>query len=393
MRLTLPLLLFAALTASAQQPLPIQQASTLGSELFTASASTGMVLVVVRANPDGTAQTFFQGYGETAPGNHQLPTESSILRLCSLTKIFTTDLLTKLAADQTVTLQDPLQHFAPAHTFVPTHLGHAITLEDLATHTSGLAREVGRAPHGTPHFTFPDYNYRWHWLRTQHLKTTPGTAALYSNVAFDLLGDALAHAANEPYATLLYQRTTSPLGMHETGYTPNPAQCARLLQGAHDEGPCTDTQSTTGSSGLYSTSADITLFLRYLLHLNPTPQDPSAQATVIDPANLVSQSGLDHAGSPTGIGLGWMHILTGPSEIIEKTGGGAGFTTYIALNQSTHTALFAAFTDGPTYNHVNVFKFANNLLLILSGLPPLPPEPPPAPHPTHKRTRHRTKAH
>jgi D-alanyl-D-alanine-carboxypeptidase/D-alanyl-D-alanine-endopeptidase len=390
------LILLAALAAPAQtpplptQPLPLTQASTLGAELFASSASTGMVLVLVRANPDGTAQTFFQGYGETAPGSRQLPTETSVFRLCSLTKIFTTDLFAKLVAANNVSFSDPLQQFAPLHLRVPTSQGQAITLEDLATHTSGLPREVRGTPHGTPHFAFPSYSQRWRWLPAQRLLSTPGTAALYSNVGFDLLGDALASSTHTPLATLLYQRTTAPLGMHETGYTPNPGHCARLLQTAHDEGPCTDTQNTAGSSGLYSTAADITLFLKYLLRLNPIPQDPAAQAVVLFPANLLAQSGLDHAGPPTGIGLGWMHILAGPSEIVEKTGGGAGFTTYIALNHSTHTALFAAFTDGPTYNHVNVFKASNNLLLALSGLPLLPPDPPPAParkH-SHPRTRH-----
>ena len=66
-----------------------------------------------------------------------------VVRLCSLTKIFTTDVLTKLIADKTVRLDDPLQRFAPAHTIVPKR-ERPITLLDLATHTSGLPRELGR---------------------------------------------------------------------------------------------------------------------------------------------------------------------------------------------------------------------------------------------------------
>jgi D-alanyl-D-alanine-carboxypeptidase/D-alanyl-D-alanine-endopeptidase len=59
-------------------------------------------------------------------------------------------------------------------------------------------------------------------------------------------------------------------------------------------------------------------------------------------AHLVSEKGLDHAGEPTGIGLGWIHILPvdSPSHIIEKTGGGAGFETYIALNHARNAAIF-----------------------------------------------------
>ena len=375
----------------AQTPLPdLAQTDALGQDLFMKSGSTGMVLVVVR---DG--KVFFRGYGETAPGSGQLPTQTSILRLCSLSKIFATDLFIKLAGDKLVRLDDPLQKFAPADVKVPGKPGHPISLADLATHTSGLPREVGRAPKGTPHFTFPDHDYRWHWLPKQILKTTPGTVALYSNVGFDLLGDALEKAAHKPYAQLLYDRTTRPLGMSETGFTPNPAQCQRLLQGAHDEGQCTDTQASAGSSGLYSTAVDMTTWLKYLLGTGaPTlpAQSPAAEAVYIAPSTLTSEQGLEHAGTPAGIGLGWMHLLadTDPSSIIEKTGGGAGFTTYIALNQPTHTGIFVAFTEGSTENHVNVFKAANNLLTTIAGVPPLPPEPIKlTPKPTAAKSRKR----
>ncbi len=349
----------------AQTPLPdLQSAVALGNDLFTKSGSTGMVLVVVR---DGTV--FFRGYGETAPGSGQVPTEASILRLCSLSKIFASDLLIKLADDKLIRLDDPLQKFAPFRVRVPGKPGHPITLTNLATHTSGLAREAGHAPKGTPHFTFPDYGYRWHWLPSQILKTTPGRVALYSNVGYDLLGDALERAAHKPYAQLLYDRTTKPLGMFETGFTPNPGQCRRLLQGAHDEGPCTDTQNSAGSSGLYSTATDITAWLRYLL----SSQRPAAQAVYIDPADLLKETGLDHAGVPKGIGLGWMHITASDgSDIAEKTGGGAGFLTYIALSRTHHSAIFLAATDGRAYQ-LNVFHEANNLLMAVDGLPALPP--------------------
>src|SRR5580700_4566259 len=118
---TLPVFLFVLplMSAFAQTQPPaslpdIPSIRALGTDLFLQSGSTGMVLVVVRNN-----QVFFQGYGETAPGSHQLPTADSMMRLCSLTKIFTTDLLVKLVNDKTVRLDDPLQRFAPPHIVVP----------------------------------------------------------------------------------------------------------------------------------------------------------------------------------------------------------------------------------------------------------------------------------
>lgn len=390
--LLLPLPALAATTPAA--PLPdTQSIGALGQDLFLQSGSTGMVLVLIRENPvrDNSVRdnlVFFRGYGQTAPGSHQLPTQNSLLRLCSLTKIFTTDVLFKLVADHTVRLDDPLQRYAPSAAIVPKRI-QPITLLDLATHTSGLPRELGNAPAGTPAFTFPTYATRWHWLPNQRLRSTPGTAALYSNIGFDLLADALQSAAHKPYAALLAERTLNPLHMHATTFFPNAAQCAQLLHSAFDDGPCTSTEATDGSSGLYSTAADITIWLRYLLRLDAPaiPAQPApAQAVYLMPSQLVSQKGLDHAGEPTGIGLGWIHILPldSPSHIVEKTGGGAGFQTYIAINHARHTAVFLAATYGPVDTHLNRFLAANKLLLAAAGLPPLPP---PAPRPVHTRIR------
>jgi D-alanyl-D-alanine-carboxypeptidase/D-alanyl-D-alanine-endopeptidase len=207
------------------------------------------------------------------------------------------------------------------------------------------------------------------------------TVASYSNLGFDFLGDALANATAEPYATLFAERISSPLRLTETGFTPNPAQCARLLRGTHEEGPCTDTQSSAASAGVYSTAADMTRWLEYLLGGNPTAapgipaQDLAAQNVYLLPSGLLRQQGLDHAGDVTGIGLGWMHLADGtPSELIQKTGGGAGFTTYIALSHPQNTAIFVAFTDSSIPTHYNVFKGANNIVYALNGLPLMPEE-------------------
>lgn len=385
---TLPAILFALHLMSARAQgaqtshSSLQSVDALGSDLFLQSGTTGMVLVVVHDN-----EVLFRGYGETAPNSHQAPTQDSVLRLCSLTKIFTTDVLTKLVADKTVRLDDPLQHFAPKHVVVPKRV-QPITLADLATHTSGLPRELGTAPRGVPHFTFPDYRTRWRWLPNQRLRSAPGSAALYSNIAFDFLSDSLQSDTHKQYAALLAERTLNPLHMQHTTFFPSEEQCSHLLVSVHDEGTCTVTEATAGSSGLYSTATDMAIWLQYLLGSDGTgvsSVDPDAQAVYIVPSHLVRQKGLDHAGEPTGIGLGWIHILpvNSPSHIIEKTGGGAGFETYIAINHSRHTAIFLAATDGSVDTHLNLFNAANKLLLALAGLPPLPPPPP---KPTRKRS-------
>jgi serine-type D-Ala-D-Ala carboxypeptidase/endopeptidase len=357
-------------------PLPqLQSADPFMADLFHRSRSTGMVVVVVRDN-----QTWMQSYGQTYPGSHQKPNADSLVRLCSLTKIMTTDLLVKLVAGGQVSLSDPLQKFAPHNVTVPDLTirglsGRPITLRDLATHTAGLPREIAYPAGDSGHFTFPDYNFRWQWLPGYRLRFLPGTAAHYSNIGFDLLADALGAAAGKPYPQLFADRISKPLGLRDTTLSPTPGQCARLLIGARNEGRCTDTTAAAGSGGMYSTANDMTRWLKYLLGLPGVPmhQDPAATATYISASELRWTQGIGRAGVPSGIGLGWVHLNQpdDPTMIIEKTGGGAGYTTYIALNPARHIGIFVAATQdlhaGPA-----VFRGSNDLLIYLAGLTPSP---------------------
>jgi D-alanyl-D-alanine-carboxypeptidase/D-alanyl-D-alanine-endopeptidase len=116
-------------------------------------------------------------------------------------------------------------------------------------------------------------------------------------------------------------------------------------------------------------------------------QPDAAHAVYLLVSHLKSIFGLNHAGRPAGIGLGWIHLGASddPSHIIEKTGGGAGFSTYIAIHPASHTALFVAVTDGPPRKKNStphesaawpgLFRASTNGLLALAGLPP-PPEAP-----------------
>jgi D-alanyl-D-alanine-carboxypeptidase/D-alanyl-D-alanine-endopeptidase len=365
------LLLTLSAPLCAQQPMSLADAAVRGQIIFEQSAITGMVLVVVRNN-----EILIKGYGETSPGSGRAPESNSELRLCSISKVFAGDLLTRLSAAGTVSLNDPLERYAPKRSSVPEGPGGMpITLEELALHTSGLPREVLPSPAKVPHFTFPGYTARWAWLPKQKLATPPGTVALYSNIGFDLLGDALASASNKSYAQLLRDTLLQPLGMWNTTLVPSQEQCARLLQPAKDQGPCTETLASGASSGVYSTAADMAKLLQYLLRIPGSLAQPAAALSVyLKPAELKSVQGLDHAGNPTGIGLGWIQLgdPANQSALMEKTGGGAGFTTYIALNPGRQTGIFLAATWGKGDATIDFFREANDLLAALANVPPLP---------------------
>ena len=150
--------------------------------------------------------------------------------------------------------------------------------------------------------------------------------------------ECISAAAGKPYPRLFADRIAKPLGLRDTTLSPTPGECARLLIGARNEGPCSDTTAAEGSGGRTRPRTHYALApiparsaRRPHAHVRRTCDVYPSLATPLD-------SGLAHAGVPTGIGLGWVHINQpdDPAMIIEKTGGGASYTTYIALVPAAH---------------------------------------------------------
>lgn len=100
-----------------------------------------MALVVIDGN-----QRVFRSFGETRPGNNQHPQLDSVIRIASLSKLMTSEMLVKLLDQGVVKLNDPLSKYAPPGARVPDWQGKPITLVNLATHTSALPREQLAAP-------------------------------------------------------------------------------------------------------------------------------------------------------------------------------------------------------------------------------------------------------
>ena len=262
--ITLSLCLAAAFgpAAGADTALLREATGLTGVAMWLDSGAPAMVLVVVRGR-----DTLVQGYGETSKGNGEEPDGRSLLRIGSISKVFTTELLAAMATLGALRLTDPLQQYAAAAVTVPRFGDRAISLLDLATHSAGLPREIGEVPANTIPFTWPTEQQRWSFLAGYKLPWAPGTVAAYSNVGFDLLADALAEVGGKDYPELLRERITGPLGMTDTGVRPTKEQCDRLMTGSGigGPGPCADTDATAGSGGLYSTGNDMARWLRHNL--------------------------------------------------------------------------------------------------------------------------------
>ena len=83
-------------TAQAAQPLtaPVLAsdiADRYANLIYYGSGATGMALVVIDGN-----QRVFRSFGETRPGNNVRPQLDSVIRVASITKLMTSEMLVKL---------------------------------------------------------------------------------------------------------------------------------------------------------------------------------------------------------------------------------------------------------------------------------------------------------
>ncbi|ELY6225947.1 D-alanyl-D-alanine-carboxypeptidase/endopeptidase AmpH [Cronobacter muytjensii] len=365
---------FSAAHAAQTSPDPVFASDIVdryANHIFYGSGATGMAIVVIDGN-----QRVFRSFGETRPGNNVRPQLDSVIRIASLTKLMTSEMLVKMLDQGVVRLDDPLSRYAPPGARVPTYQGEPIRLVNLATHTSALPREQPGGAAKRPVFVWPTRQQRWEWLSTATLKAAPGATAAYSNFAFDLLADALANAAGKPYTQLFEEQITRPLGMKDTTFTPSPDQCKRLMVAEKGASPCNNTLAAIGSGGVYSTPDDMMRWMQQFLASDfhrRSAQADRMQTLIYQRTQLTKVVGMDVPGKADALGLGWVYMApkAGRPGIIQKTGGGGGFITYMAMVPQHNIGAFVVVTRSPLTRFTNMSDGINDLVTELSGNKPL----------------------
>jgi len=330
--------------------------------VFAASQASGAVVAVVHGD-----QARAMGFGRMNPGADRAADATTLVRLESVSKLFAGELLADLASRGKVKLSDPLALYAPTGWQAPVQASPTppITLVNLATHTSGLPREATAGPgkavdEGQPAAVASAA--RWAWLAQQRRLPSPGAGALYSNVAFDLLGDALNASV------------TGPLGMADTTARPSAEQCRRMMAGDPDRKPfpCVDQSGEAASGGLYSTAGDMALWLKAQVAPG-AEQGPRSisQAVYVRRAQLATAIGLDHAGPADGVGLAWIEqdASGGRPRLLEKTGGGDGFLTFVVIDPVHRAGVFVGFDNVSGHRLGEVAAAADALVILLGSEP------------------------
>lgn len=250
---------------------------------------------------------------------------TSAFQIASLTKIFTAFLLAGAVRRGDLAMDDPLDRHLPGPAL--SFEGRAVTLVDLATHTSGLPlRPASRAARSQedPYAGYGEVDLSAD-LEAVRLTRAPGAQFEYSNFAYALLGAALCHRLGRTYFELLETRILHPLDMDETRLAPSPAMRRRMVQGYDAQfAPMRtwDFGALAPAGGLYSTLGDLRKFLRLWT------LDRGEMSTIAQSMFAISRPG-DNA--DTSMALGWRVSESNGRRLAWSNGNGGGVRSFLAV--------------------------------------------------------------
>jgi len=296
-----------------------------------AHRSIGIVVGII--DPDGRR---IVSYGAPDRGDSRPLNGDTIFEIGSVTKVFTSLLLADMVQRGEVALTDPVSKYLTPEVKMPERGGRTITLQDLATHTSGLPRLPGNMLPKNAANPYADYTVTqlYEFLSAYSLPRDIGSQYEYSNLGGGLLGHVLARRAGMDYETLVRSRICGPLQMTSTAIVLSPELKARLAVG-HDAAlnPVAnwDLPTLAGAGALRSSTNDLLSFLAANLGYTPSPLAPAMAAML----NLRRPTGTPNLE----IALGW-HVFTRfGNDIIWHNGGTGGYLSFIGYNPKTRAGV------------------------------------------------------
>lgn len=208
--------------------------------------------------------------------------EQALFEIGSLSKVFTGLLLAQAVERGDLALDDalgPLLQGVVTQALPPPVA--AITLRQLVTHTSCLARLPGDFFTTQYHAPNPYRRYDrarlWASLAQARLAQSPPCAGGYSNWGFGVLGEILSLRYGKPWAQLVREQITTPLGMNDTVQVlgDKAARLATPYEG-EQEVSVWDFDAMAGAGALRSTTADMLRLSQALLAGAGGPLGPAA---------------------------------------------------------------------------------------------------------------------
>jgi len=242
----------------------LQRIDALVAEEIAAENLPGCVVAIGRRGAIGWLRAY--GHRQLEPTAEPMNTDT-IFDMASITKpVATATSIMLLVERGQVRLRDPVSRFIPEF---GQNGKEKITIEQLLTHQGGLV----------PDNSLKDYQHgsEESWKRIWALQTVadPGTKFIYTDVGFLVLAQVVQRVTGQSVAQFAETSIFEPLGMRDTGYTPEDTLRPRiapteqrdgqwLLGEVHDPRAAL-LDGVAGHAGLFSTANDLALYAETLL--------------------------------------------------------------------------------------------------------------------------------
>ncbi|RJP28449.1 MAG: serine hydrolase [Candidatus Omnitrophota bacterium] len=317
-------------------------------------------------------------YGQLSYENTQPPDAGTVFEIGSLTKAFTGILFSEMVLSGEVGLDDPIQMYLPDTVNAPTWGDRAITLHDLAKHSSGLPRLPDNIHSADPENPYADYTVQqlYDYLISATLNFEPGTQVLYSNLGSGLLGHLLAVRAGTDYDSLLHTRVLAPLEMVDTAITFTPSMLSRLSPGYKMDGlPCKNwdlPEAVAGAGAIRSTMNDMMKFLSANLGMRETTIQNAIDFS--QQLHLRENNPIDNT---TLLGWDGMTIPIDDLPCIWKNGQTGGYRSFIGFQREQQIGIVAIVNQAVEeldYVGVDIFMSLAGLTPVTIPFPKYPQE-------------------
>jgi serine-type D-Ala-D-Ala carboxypeptidase/endopeptidase len=300
----------------------------LTSGKLAPGAPFGLAIGVVRK---GERSVFTFGTAKT----------DSLFEIGSITKTFTGLALAQMIEQGKVKPETTVRELLPAG-IVKKPEGAEITLIDLTAQDSGLPRLPDNMTPADVNNPYVDYDAaKLYAFMGKHGVARPADAKfLYSNLGVGLLGHALSLRAGKPYAQLIKEEITDPLGMKDTVITLPPSQQSRFIQGYSADRRAVhswELDALAGAGAIRSTAGDMVTYLEAQLHPEKAPARLRA---------AIVRSQTIQGDTPMGkIAFNWLQNARNGDFLHD--GGTAGFSSFAFFNPKEDFGAIVLVNTGP----------------------------------------------
>lgn len=243
-----------------------------------------------------------EGFG-WADKNKKIPaTPETVYQLASVTKIFTVFAAMKLAEQDRLNIDKPLQDYLPSFSIKTRYPNEGpITVRNIMTHHSGIPSDYFSIDLAKP------FSQVTNALKDQYACFPPNLVFSYSNPGMIVLGDAVSTVAGKPYDQYVRESLLDPLGMDHSFFETEKEKTAPFSK-SYDRGKEQSVLPTIGvlpAAGLYSNVPDLAKFVEMIFADGNIGERQLFRKETIDETLRVQNERVPLDGSLR-VGLGWM---------------------------------------------------------------------------------------